>query len=84
MWESKGKNRTKMNNHQYQSRNFDNTDSRSPKRGEGLVRCRLGNDADNRRPSSTELMVGSNPAESSGQIGSEDDWLKRSEKVGER
>ena len=27
VWESKGKNRTKMNNHQYQSQNFDDTDS---------------------------------------------------------
>ena len=34
-WESKDKNRTMMNNHQYQSRSFDNTGSRLPKCGKG-------------------------------------------------
>ena len=34
-WELKDKNRTRMNNHQYQSQSFDNTNSRSPKCGEG-------------------------------------------------
>ena len=76
-----------MNNHQYKSRNFDNTDSRSLKCGEGPNRCRgcrSHNDADDRRPRSAELMAESNPAESSGRIGSEGDWLKRSEIVGDR
>ena len=85
-WESKDKIRTKISNHQYQSRNFDNTDSRSPKCGEGpgrCRRCRLYNDADDRRPRPAELMAESNPAESSGRIGSEGDWLKRSRKVGD-
>ena len=74
-----------MNNHQYQSRNFDNTDSRSPKRGEGperCRRCRSYNAADNRRPRSVELMAESNPAESSDRIGSEGDWLKGRGKLG--
>ena len=87
MWELKDKNRTKMNNHQYKGRNFDNTDSRSPKCGEGpkrCRRCRSYNDADDCRPRSAELMSESNPAESSGRIGSEGDWLKRSGKVGDR
>ena len=76
-----------MNNHQYRSRNFDNSDSRSPERGGGLKRCRRCrsyNDADNRRPRSVELMAESNSAESSGRIGSEGDWLKGSGKVGDR
>ena len=76
-----------MNNHQYKSQNFDNTDSRSLKCGEGpkrCRRCRLYNDADDRRPRSAELMAGSNPAESMGRIGSKGDWLKGSEKVGDR
>ena len=80
MWELKDKNRIKIRNHQYQSRNFDNTDSQSPKRDEGPKQCRgcrSCNDADNRSPNSTELMAKSNPAESSGRIGSEGDWLKR-------
>ena len=75
-----------MNNHQYQSRNFGNPDSQSPKRGEGLKRCQrcqLCNDADDRRLNSVEVMAGVNLAESSGQIGSEGDWLKRLGKVGD-
>ena len=87
MWESKDKNGTKMSNHRYKSRNFDNTDSRSPKCGEGpkrCRRCRSYNDADDRRSRSAELMAESNPAESSGRIGSEGDWLKGSGKVGDR
>ena len=75
-----------MNNHQYQSRNFDNTDSRSSRCGEGpkrCQRCQSHNDDDDRRLSSTELMAESNPAESSGRIGSEGDWLKRSGEVGD-
>ena len=74
-----------MSNHQYKSRNFDNTDSRSPKCGEGpkrCRRCRLYNDADDRRLRSAELMAESNPAESSGRIGSEGDWLKGRGKLG--
>ena len=66
---------------------FENTDSRSPSCGEGpkrCRRCRSHNDADDRRPRSAELMAESNPAESSGRIGSEGDWLKRSGKVGVR
>ena len=87
MWESKGKNRIKMNNHQYQSRDSDNTDSRSPKCCEdlkGCQRCQSNNVADNQRPSSVELMAESNLAEPSGRIGSEGDWLKGSGKVGDR
>ena len=86
MWELKGKNRTKINNHQYQSWNFDNTDSRSPKHCEdlkGCQRCRLNNAADDQRLSSAELMAKSNPAEPLGRIGSEGDWLKGSGKVGD-
>ena len=74
-----------MNNHQYQSRSFDNTDSRSPKCGGGpkrCRRCRSCNDADDRKPRPAELMAESNPAESSGRTGSGGDWLKGSEKVG--
>ena len=70
-----------MNNHQYQSWNFDNTNNRSPKCGEGpkrCRRCRSYNEADDQRPRSAGLMAESNPAESSGRIGSEGDWLKRS------
>ena len=75
-----------MNNHQYQSQDFDNTDNRSPRCGEGpkrCRRCRSHNDADDRRPGSAELMAESNLAESSGLIGNEGDWLKRLEKVGD-
>ena len=43
MWESKDKNRTRTNNHQYQSRDFDNTDDQSPKCGEGLKDAKVAN-----------------------------------------
>ena len=75
-----------MNNHQYKSRNFDNTDSRSPRCGEGPTRCRgcrSCNDADDQKPHSAGLMAESNPAESSGRIGSEGDWLKKLGKAGD-
>ena len=65
-----------MNNHQYQSWSFDNTNSQSLECGEGLKRCRrcrLYNDADNRKPSSMGMMAESNLAESLGQTGSECD-----------
>ena len=48
-----------------------------------VQRRRPCNDADDRSPSSMELMARGNPAESSGRIGSEGDWLKRSGKVGD-
>ena len=84
MWELKDKNRTEISNHQYQSRNFDNTNSQSLKCCEGPKRCRSCNDADDQSLSSAELMAKSNPAESLGQIGSKGDWLKRLGKVGNR
>ena len=74
-----------MNNHQYQSQNFDNTNSRSLKCCEGPKRrrrCQSRNDVDDRSPSSVELMAEGNPAESSGQIGGEGDWLKGRGKLG--
>ena len=77
VWESKDKNRSKMNNHQYQSWNFDNTNSWSLKHGEGpkgCQRCWLYNDAYNWRLSSSELMSKGNLAESLGQ-NREQRWL---------
>ena len=41
------------------------------------------NYANDQRPSSTGLMAKSNLAESLGRVGSKDDWLKRSGKVGD-
>ena len=61
-----------MNNHQYQSWNFDNTDSQSLKCGEGPKRCQgcqSCNDADSWRPNSAESEPEGNLAESLGRIG---------------